>query len=111
MRILSLLGVVILSLVLDVANCFVVPSVSLLNARQSRVNGAGGMNMLFGGGAKKPSAGGITVKVQQKTGFKETEIVLKGKMNLRKALLDNKIDVYPLQVCDWFCALLKNSSF
>lgn len=56
--------------------------------------------MIFGMGAKKAPAGGIVVKVQQKTGFKETEIVLDGKTNLRKALLANKIDVYPLQVND-----------
>lgn len=55
--------------------------------------------MLFGGGGNKKAAGGVVVKVQQKTGFKETEIALAGKTNLRKALMDNKIDIYPLQVC------------
>lgn len=54
--------------------------------------------MIFGGGGKSSAKGGIVVKVLQKTGFKETEIILPGKTNLRKALLDNKIDVYPLQV-------------
>lgn len=95
----SMLVVITLSFLLSIANCFVAPSVSSLSARQTRLTGAGGMNMLFGGGAKKASPGGIAVKVQQKTGFKETEIILSGKTNLRKALLDNKIDVYPLQVC------------
>eukprot|EP00752_Nemacystus_decipiens_P001467 g1443.t1 len=55
------------------------------------------MQMLFGGGGKKKASGGIVVKVQQKTGFKETELTLAGKTNLRKALMDNKIDIYPLQ--------------
>lgn len=98
MNSLSFVAIVLLSLVLGIANGFVVPSPSSLNVRQHV--GGGGMSMLFGGGAKKTAKGGLIVKVQQKTGFKETEITLAGKMNLRKALLDNKIDVYPLQVSD-----------
>lgn len=101
MRTFSVISAIIISLVLGLADGFVVPSTSL-NLREKRVTSCG-MNMLFGGGGKKPAAGGITIKVQQKTGFKETEIALKGKTNLRKALLDNKIDVYPLQVCCFAC--------
>lgn len=87
---------ILLSVVLGIANGFVVsPSASLNMRRQSQT---GGLQMLFGGGKKKAS-GGIVVKVQQKTGFKETELTLAGKTNLRKALMDNKIDIYPLQVC------------
>lgn len=87
---------VLLSVVLGIANGFVVsPSASLNVRRQSET---GGLQMLFGGGKKK-AGGGIVVKVQQKTGFKETEVTLAGKTNLRKALMDNKIDIYPLQVC------------
>lgn len=89
---------IFLSFVLGIANGFVVSSPSSLNVRQNV--GGGAMSMLFGGGAKKAAKGGIVVKVQQKTGFKETEVTLAGKTNLRKALLDNKIDVYPLQVSD-----------
>lgn len=98
MNSLSFVAIVLLSLVLGIANGFVVPSPSSLNVRQHV--GGGGMSMIFGGGAKKAAKGGLVVKVQQKTGFKETEITLAGKTNLRKALLDNKIDVYPLQVSD-----------
>ena len=88
---------ILLSVVLGIANGFVVsPSSSLHVRRQAHT---GGLQMLFGGGAKKKASGGIVVKVQQKTGFKETELTLAGKTNLRKALMDNKIDVYPLQVC------------
>lgn len=94
----SFLAVVLLSLLFDVCSGFVVPSTSALNVRQSPQSG--GMQMFFGGGGAKKGAAaskGIVVKVQQKTGFKETELVLQGKTNLRKALLNNKIDVYPLQ--------------
>lgn len=88
---------ILLSVVLGIANGFVVsPSASLNVRRQSQT---GGLQMLFGGGGKKKAGGGIVVKVQQKTGFKETELTLAGKTNLRKALMDNKIDIYPLQVC------------
>lgn len=86
---------ILLSVVLGIANGFVSPSSALNVRRQSQT---GGLQMLFGGGGKKASSG-IVVKVQQKTGFKETELTLAGKTNLRKALMDNKIDVYPLQVC------------
>lgn len=86
---------VVLSVLLGITTGFVVsPSSSLNVPRQSHT----GMQMLFGGGKKASSGKGIVVKVQQKTGFKETEITLPGKTNLRKALMDNKIDVYPLQV-------------
>ena len=98
MKIFSFVAVVLLSLVFGTCSGFVVPSTSALTVRQSQQSG--GMRMLFGGGGAKKGAAtskGIGVKVQQKTGFKETELVLKGKTNLRKALLDNKIDVYPLQ--------------
>lgn len=112
MKSFTLVAIVILALVLDIANGFVVSSASLLNGRQQSQTG-GKLNMLFGGGGgkKAPSKGGIVVKVQQKTGFKETEITLPGKTNLRKALLANKIDVYPLQaslycvVCGLLCTL------
>lgn len=87
---------ILLSLVLGIASGFVVPPSSSLNVR--RQSQTGSLQMLFGGGGKKAS-GGIVVKVQQKTGFKETELTLAGKTNLRKALMDNKIDIYPLQVC------------
>lgn len=87
---------ILLSVVLGIANGFVSPSSALNVRRQSQT---GGLQMLFGGGGKKKASGGIVVKVQQKTGFKETELTLAGKTNLRKALMDNKIDVYPLQVC------------
>lgn len=86
----------LLSVVLGITNGFVVAPSSSLNVR--RQSQTGGLQMLFGGGAKKKAGGGIVVKVQQKTGFKETEVTLAGKTNLRKALMDNKIDVYPLQV-------------
>lgn len=94
----SFVAVVLLSLLFGISSGFVVPSTSALNVRQSQQSG--GMRMFFGGGGGKKAAAtskGIVVKVQQKTGFKETELVLKGKTNLRKALLENKIDVYPLQ--------------
>lgn len=108
----SLIALALLSFVLDSTDAFVVPSGSALNSRHPRVSGAGGMSMLFGvGGAKKTAPGGITIKVQQKTGFKETEIVLKGKTNLRKALLDNKIDVYPLQVSLYVCSSPKITKY
>lgn len=97
MKYFSFVALILFVAVLGVANGFVVsPSSSLDVRRQSRT---GGMQMLFGGGGKKKAAGGIVVKVQQKTGFKETEVTLAGKTNLRKALMDNKIDIYPLQVC------------
>lgn len=95
----SFVAVVLLCVLFGISSGFVVPSAPALNVRQSQQRG--GMQMFFGGGgAKKATATskGIVVKVQQKTGFKETELTLKGKTNLRKALLDNKIDVYPLQV-------------
>lgn len=88
---------ILLSVVLGIANGFVVSPSSSLNVR--RQSQTGGMQMLFGGGGKKKAGGGIVVKVQQKTGFKETELTLAGKTNLRKALMENKIDIYPLQVC------------
>eukprot|EP00904_Undaria_pinnatifida_P010699 jgi/Undpi1/675/HiC_scaffold_10.g04139.m1 len=94
----SFVAVVLLCVLFGISSGFVVPSAPALNVRQSQQRG--GMQMFFGGGgAKKATATskGIVVKVQQKTGFKETELTLKGKTNLRKALLDNKIDVYPLQ--------------
>lgn len=108
MKSFSFVAVVLLSLLLGICSGFVVPSGSALNVRQSQQSG--GMQMFFGGGAKKAAATskGIVVKVQQKTGFKETELVLKGKTNLRKALLDNKIDVYPLQVSSCFHVLHSN---
>jgi len=94
MRSLSMM-LVILSVLLGITTGFVVsPSSALHVPRPSQT----GIQMLFGGGKKASSGKGIVVKVQQKTGFKETEIVLPGKTNLRKALMDNKIDVYPLQV-------------
>lgn len=95
MKYFSFVALILLAAVLGIANGFVVSPSSSLNVR--RQSQTGGMQMLFGGGKKK-AAGGIVVKVQQKTGFKETDITLAGKTNLRKALMDNKIDVYPLQV-------------
>ncbi|CBN76658.1 ferredoxin [Ectocarpus siliculosus] len=88
-------ALIVLAAVLQISNGFVVAPSSSLNVRRQSHSG---MQMLFGGGgAKKKAAGGIVVKVQQKTGFKETELTLAGKTNLRKALMDNKIDIYPLQ--------------
>ncbi|CAM9165599.1 unnamed protein product [Choristocarpus tenellus] len=57
------------------------------------------MNMFFGGGGSnsKAKAKGININVRQKTGFKETTINIPAQKNLRKVLLDNKVDVYPLQ--------------
>lgn len=105
MKSISVVTIVLLALVLGIANGFVVSPRSALNVRQSqRQKQTGGIQMFFGGGGKKAAKGGIVVTVQQKTGFKETEITLPGKTNLRKALLDNKVDVYPLQVsiCSYF---------
>lgn len=91
-------ALILLAAVLQISNGFVVAPSSSLNVRRQSHSG---MQMLFGGGgAKKKAAGGIVVKVQQKTGFKETELTLAGKTNLRKALMDNKIDIYPLQVSE-----------
>lgn len=98
MKSFSSVALILLSVVLQISNGFVVPPSSSLNVRRQSQSG---MQMLFGGGGgKKKAAGGIVVKVQQKTGFKETELTLAGKTNLRKALMDNKIDIYPLQVSE-----------
>ncbi|CAM9185700.1 unnamed protein product [Hapterophycus canaliculatus] len=95
MKSFTLVTLILLSVVLGITNGFVAfPSSSLNVRRESRT---GGMQMLFGGGKKKGAGGAIVVTVQQKTGFKETEVTLAGKTNLRKALMDNKIDIYPLQ--------------
>lgn len=83
--------------VMDFANGFFISQAPLF-IRQDLQHSAGKPSMIFGGGGKSSAKGGIVVKVLQKTGFKETEIILPGKTNLRKALLENKIDVYPLQV-------------
>ena len=46
----------------------------------------------------KPAAkkGGIVITVQQKS-FKDFDIELPAAGNLRKALMDKKVDIYPLQ--------------
>ncbi|CAM9472543.1 unnamed protein product [Discosporangium mesarthrocarpum] len=87
-------SLLLLSLFVAVAHGFMAPCTLRTNMRTGSV---GGMHMLFGGGSAKKASTGINIKVRQKTGFKETIVTIPSQKNLRKSLMDNKIDIYPLQ--------------